>query len=223
MLIEATDGLRVVRNFLDDRQVGYWNRIMYYDGFWNRAETQNNVSAVDLLESEALQIDPLIPRNEALLIKKIRRFMSSTYGEDVATDHGIFLEKCSDSFEMQKHHDHLDSNNDLDFRNNGTRLPRVFNEFATLLYFNENYEGGELRFDKLDVTIKPEEGMLITFPCAMQYEHEVLPVVSGAPRLRMSKFWTRIRTLRIAAHNETFATKIRHSMRYLSSIFPEEA
>jgi len=223
MDIQSIDGMRIVKDFLSLEEVAYWNGLMREDHFWDRAELQNDVEAIDITDPTIVAIDNNVLNNETLLVDRMRDLLAKTCGEDVATDHGLFLERCADNFVMGRHWDHLTGRGDLDFGPNGTRLPRAFNEFVTLLYFNDNYHGGQISFNKINVTVKPTAGMLVVFPCGHQYQHEVLPVTGGAPRLRMSKFWARVRTLRIAAHDETFANTIRGSMRYLSSIFPEEA
>lgn len=50
---------------------------------------------------------------------------------------------------------------------------------STVGYINDNYEGGELWFDKFDVKIKPEKGDLILSPAAFIYSHASIPVESG--------------------------------------------
>jgi hypothetical protein len=46
-------------------------------------------------------------------------------------------------------------------------------------YLNDDYEGGELYFNKLGVGIKPEAGDLVLFPSAFIYSHTAMPVKSG--------------------------------------------
>lgn len=53
------------------------------------------------------------------------------------------------------------------------------NHLPTLVYLNDDYEGGELSFATHDVTIKPKVGDLIIFPGNMHYAHEVKEVLSG--------------------------------------------
>jgi Rps23 Pro-64 3,4-dihydroxylase Tpa1-like proline 4-hydroxylase len=53
------------------------------------------------------------------------------------------------------------------------------NHLPTLVYLNDDYEGGELSFATHDVTIKPKKGDLIMFPGNMHYAHEVKEVLSG--------------------------------------------
>lgn len=51
---------------------------------------------------------------------------------------------------------------------------------SAVMYLNDNYDGGELRFSRLDnFTIKPEIGDLAVFPSSYLYEHESKPVTRG--------------------------------------------
>ena len=46
-------------------------------------------------------------------------------------------------------------------------------------YLNDDYEGGELYFDKLNLTIKPKAGDLYLFPSSYIYSHAAMPVTKG--------------------------------------------
>jgi hypothetical protein len=46
-------------------------------------------------------------------------------------------------------------------------------------YINDDYEGGELHFDKLGLTFKPKAGDLYLFPSSYIYSHSANPVTSG--------------------------------------------
>jgi hypothetical protein len=54
--------------------------------------------------------------------------------------------------------------------------------YAAILYLNDDYAGGELFFDKIDVTLKPKPGTLILFPGSEKYHHGVKPVEDGPVR-----------------------------------------
>lgn len=49
---------------------------------------------------------------------------------------------------------------------------------TTMLYLNDDYEGGEIFFEDLGLLYKPRAGTAIIFPG--QYQHEVKPVISGS-------------------------------------------
>jgi hypothetical protein len=51
---------------------------------------------------------------------------------------------------------------------------------SAVIYLNDNYEGGEIHFPRLDnLTIKPEYGDIAIFPSNYMYEHASLPMKSG--------------------------------------------
>jgi hypothetical protein len=46
-------------------------------------------------------------------------------------------------------------------------------------YPNDDYEGGELYFPKLNLTIKPKAGDIVIFPSTFLFSHRAMPVKSG--------------------------------------------
>jgi hypothetical protein len=50
---------------------------------------------------------------------------------------------------------------------------------STVGYLNDNYDGGEIHFPYVDITIKPEAGSVIFFPSNFIYVHEVRPMING--------------------------------------------
>lgn len=46
-------------------------------------------------------------------------------------------------------------------------------------YLNDDYDGGELYFDKFNIKIKPKSGDLYLFPSSFIYSHAALPVNEG--------------------------------------------
>lgn len=46
-------------------------------------------------------------------------------------------------------------------------------------YLNDNYEGGELYFNNLGITIKPKAGDMIIFPSSYLFSHTAFPVKNG--------------------------------------------
>jgi hypothetical protein len=54
--------------------------------------------------------------------------------------------------------------------------------YATILYLNDDYEGGELFFRNIDLEIKPKKGSLLIFPGTEEFFHGVNTVKSGPIR-----------------------------------------
>lgn len=55
----------------------------------------------------------------------------------------------------------------------------VDRDLSTIIYLNNDYEGGDLVFPELKIRIRPEPGMLLAFPSTHEYIHGVEPVISG--------------------------------------------
>jgi predicted 2-oxoglutarate/Fe(II)-dependent dioxygenase YbiX len=58
----------------------------------------------------------------------------------------------------------------------GVGLNRVI---SSILYLNDDYEGGEIEFVHMGVKIKPQAGMLMLFPSSFPYAHIAHPVTKG--------------------------------------------
>lgn len=52
-------------------------------------------------------------------------------------------------------------------------------EYGVIIYLNDNFEGGELFYPKLNYTYKPKAGDLVIHPGSEEYTHEVNPLISG--------------------------------------------
>lgn len=54
--------------------------------------------------------------------------------------------------------------------------------YATIIYINDNYNGGELFFTNKGIEIKPKSGSLIIFPGTKEFDHGVRHVKAGPLR-----------------------------------------
>jgi len=54
--------------------------------------------------------------------------------------------------------------------------------YATIIYLNDNYTGGELFFSNKNVEIKPRPGSLVIFPGTQEFNHGVRHVKAGPLR-----------------------------------------
>ena len=52
-------------------------------------------------------------------------------------------------------------------------------DLSTVLFLNDNFEGGDFVFPELRVRVRPEPGMLVCFPSTHEYLHGVEPVTKG--------------------------------------------
>lgn len=59
---------------------------------------------------------------------------------------------------------------------------------SAVIYLNDDYEGGELRFPNQDVMIKPEAGSVIVFPSVEPFYHQSMPLKTGT-KYMVPAFW----------------------------------
>ena len=76
-------------------------------------------------------------------------------------------------------HEHYDCHNDSESFVNGKLTRVVERDISVLLYLNDDYQGGEIEFTQLGITIKPTAGMMLAFPSYAEFEHKVNPVTQG--------------------------------------------
>jgi predicted 2-oxoglutarate/Fe(II)-dependent dioxygenase YbiX len=72
---------------------------------------------------------------------------------------------------------------------NGTPHSSAWRDFSSIVYLNDDYEGGELYFTAQDRMLKPKQGMLVAFSAGYHHEHGVLKVTQGR-RITMPAFYT---------------------------------
>jgi len=65
----------------------------------------------------------------------------------------------------------------------------AWRNFSSIVYLNDDYDGGELYFTALDRYLKPKAGMLVAFTAGFHHEHSVLKVTRGE-RFTMPGFYT---------------------------------
>lgn len=74
----------------------------------------------------------------------------------------------------------------------GVPTETYMDDYGSIVYLNDDYEGGEIRFPAYDITYKPVAGTFIFFPSSTFYVHEVLPITSGV-RFTSPHFWIPIK------------------------------
>ena len=72
---------------------------------------------------------------------------------------------------------HADSDNFNEAQ--GQWIKELDRDASLLIYLNDDYEGGALRFEYFDYTLRPRAGMLVFFPSDSRYLHQALSVTAG--------------------------------------------
>jgi len=66
-------------------------------------------------------------------------------------------------------------------------------DYGSIIYLNDEYEGGELFFPKYNIHIKPNPGTLVFFPSTNMYAHGVTEVKEGF-RYTSPHFWIPVKS-----------------------------
>ena len=57
--------------------------------------------------------------------------------------------------------------------------PRLTRRISLTYYLNDEYEGGDVEFDKFNIRFKAQKNQLLVFPSNYVYNHQVYPVTDG--------------------------------------------
>lgn len=98
------------------------------------------------------------------------------YNTYMENDRGFVVLKYSKNMRLGGHAD-----DHLKFNGVTSRMSLVF-------YVNDNYEGGDIRFNNFDMSIQPKANQLIIFPSSYLFFHRIAKVSSGE-RLIISNFY----------------------------------
>ena len=146
------------------------------DGYaWRAVEPDQTVrSAVDFSISEAVKETltksaKVLLKIDSVITSEIKRSV-----QDYAASWGINIDYFEPlNYVKYSHpHDYFEVHVD--------HSPNTVRTVSGVLYLNDNYDGGELHFPRLDgLTIKPGAGDFVVFPSTYLYEHESKPIRRG--------------------------------------------
>lgn len=158
---------------LDKKENGFWKPISFYESYSSGYPEDNDPSLSDV---------GLPPTWFSDLYKKFR--------QSTADALRIEEEKLSKiSFHSQRWlpgaFAPLHSDNTT---NDGTYGAFERSRYATFLYLNDDFEGGELVFPQHNLTIVPQTGMLATFHGGHKNLHKV-EIVKNKTRYTIGSFW----------------------------------
>lgn len=134
------------------------------------------------------------------LIASIRSVIEFKYGQRLVCDQWVSARMWSKDDYQSPHSDSEFNNSelclDIDDSNPNwdLNIPRFLADYSSLVYLNDDYEGGELVFPEYGLEIKPKAGDVVTFPTNAMYIHAVNKINSGT-RYNVVLKWFRKTTL----------------------------
>jgi len=125
--------------------------------------------------NEILENDKEILKIIQDVAKRVYKFVISEYSVNFEN----FIEEKTHIAKFEKGrgmHEHYDASRPLDI--------------ATLVYLNDEYEGGDIYFPKYKISYKPKPGDLLCFPDNPNFIHGVKPIIDGT-RFTLPRWFTR--------------------------------
>lgn len=154
--------------------VGKWKRATVYRGSDdNIIEDASRVCQATLIDRA---VDPRFERWEKAVFSLIeyatQRYTASNerLAYILAEDHGYELCRYDVGGLFKEH---IDTNPKHPNKRYASRL------MSFILYLNEGYIGGGLKFPRHGITFQPSIGSVLMFPSGFAYPHEALPVEHG--------------------------------------------
>lgn len=143
--------------------IDYWkNRILFY------ADIQEDAPGLAAMMRQA-------HGRAAAAIAAYYRLTDPIYADTVQ------LVRWSEGMHMEPHADRANPD--------GSKHAFAHRDFASVIYLNDDYEGGEIYFTAQDLLLKPRAGTLVAFTGGWRHEHAVTRVTRGT-RYSMPGFYT---------------------------------
>lgn len=155
---------------------------------FDKAENICHIATVRILSNDGNTVSETTNENRKTKIIEIPNHIINNIKNTIFTIHELYLKKIYNSkiknienpqFLRYDIEDHYIEHNDCeDFVNN--KIKKIIDrDISVIIFLNDNYEGGELEFTNLQLSIKPKAGMMIAFPSYMEFSHKVHKVTKG--------------------------------------------
>lgn len=191
----SADNIVELKNFLTEEEKERLTNFAFNNKTWDITESHKNENGTVIYDANAwadrvctrrsmeISADPTIVDVVEGLIKRLKVEVDKFFEVDVqATGPAIVkwpVGSRQDPHADKELHEGPDAGTPNDF-------PHY--DIASIFYFNDDYEGGELFFPIQGVEIKPTAGSAYFFPGDLHYVHGVRPILSGN-RFTSPFFW----------------------------------
>jgi hypothetical protein len=150
------DKIKVLENFIDDADCDL--AVKLYEDTREKGLYRNTG------DGRLLNVNPTFPDAVYLANKYVSK-LETVYGTKFYARE-VFMSLYQTSSSIDPHFDYSH--------------PDLKNSLGIMLYFNDDFEGGELYFPKYNYEYKPVRGSAIVFPCNdEEYLHGVRSITSG--------------------------------------------
>jgi len=113
--------------------------------------------------------------------KRVIKIIKSIFKKDTMYSDLCQFVRWFDGYELTPHADAEEPD--------GSPHPFPYREYASIIYLNDNFTGGEIYFPNKNFSPKIKPGMLVLFPGTLEYLHGVREVTEGT-RYTLCSFYT---------------------------------
>ena len=200
--------LSVVDNFLTDTEIDSFNRVLLRDMEWSKQTKyypdarQHYTLKNDWANKELVNLDSIVKKRLHPLIEKF-------FNQLVFIPANLSYNRWMIGDSMGCHNDSGHPSGELIIEKRGHESPPVpisehLNEFASVIYLTDNFEGGEIFFPNFDYQVKPSAGTAISFPANHFFSHGVRELISGE-RLTITIFWPGVKSVALSLMSSIYS------------------
>jgi predicted 2-oxoglutarate/Fe(II)-dependent dioxygenase YbiX len=173
---KSSDWIVTVENLLSQEEADLLLNVAKNLDIWNDSPYRNKYSNLDKLQEASPEAHQLIEQ----LSQRWHKHVSAFYNADLET---YFNPLCKWAIgNDQKPHA------DKEWED-GTPADQNHYDIGSVIYLNDDYEGGEIYFTQHDISIKPKARSASAFPGDKYFLHGVTKV-EKAERYTIPIFWT---------------------------------
>lgn len=171
----SAEGLRFLNDFAgqsaNSAPVGVFAPENYGTGFRNDKIDEN------IRDTQAVDFTPIMPEVRELMHNVVHRVVNPFYNFKIKDSELPQLLKYEVGGHYKPHYDGV-----AQWRNpDGSVIWKksVDRDLSSVIFLNDDFEGGDFVFPHLRIRIRPEPGLMVCFPSTEDYLHQVEPVTKG--------------------------------------------
>jgi hypothetical protein len=191
--------LLVLEKFISDDELKIFSDLLLGESDWVKQEKYYPDIRQHYTLSNEKGDHPDLLSIDKVIKHRIHEAIQKHYGQLLFIPSNLSYNRWMVGDEIGCHNDSGHPLGELIVEERGSEDPPVpisehFNDYASVVYLTDEYEGGEFFFNYLDYKVKPSAGDVITFPANHFYTHGVTKLISGE-RLTITLFWPGVRSV----------------------------
>jgi hypothetical protein len=183
----GSDNIIVIDKFFSDELCNKIHKFLENNDVWNDSETSDPESFdfwSGKLSFEHTFVKEEFYKELKNKISELISYMEQTYDVVIKkTEIGLNFVRWLDGDDQAPHGDKENEDGSL-------QIGEIRDyDLSTIIYINDNFDGGNTYFTQHDISVKPKKGSVLIFPGDKYYIHGVSKVKNGT-RYTLPKFWT---------------------------------